>query len=94
MFKFFLPVIRMDFALCERYRYKEYDPLDCPIFAFAGSEDKAVGNPENVNVWKKYTTSSEFGRKVYDGDHFYFERNVEDITGIINETAKKIIAEI
>lgn len=94
LFKFFLPVIRMDFALCERYRYKEYDPLDCPIFAFAGSEDKAVGNPENVNVWKKYTTSSEFGRKVYDGDHFYFERNVEDITGIINETAKKIIAEI
>ena len=33
-------------------------------------------------------------QKVYDGDHFYFERNAEDITAIIGKTAKKIIEKI
>ena len=94
LFKFFLPVIRMDFTLCEKYRYKEKPPLDCPIFAFAGSEDKEGGDPEKINLWKKYTTSEIFSTKVYDGDHFYFERNAEDITAIIGKTAKKIIEKI
>ena len=51
-------------------------------------------HPEKINLWKKYTTSEIFSTKVYDGDHFYFERNAEDITAIIGKTAKKIIEKI
>ena len=50
-----------------------------------------MGDPEKVNVWRKYTTNEEFHRIVYDGDHFYFERNIEDITSIIGKIANKII---
>ncbi len=85
LFQFFLPIIRKDFALCEAYRYQEEKPLNCPIYAFCGDADKAIKNITLVDLWKNYTTSADFTKKVYEGNHFYFERNAENICHIIEE---------
>ena len=65
----FFPTLRADFAVCERYRYREEMPLECPITVFGGSRDEERP-PELLQEWRRETSGS-FALHMFPGDHFF-----------------------
>jgi medium-chain acyl-[acyl-carrier-protein] hydrolase len=64
-----LPIVRSDFQMHETYAYRESAPLDCPISAFGGLQDRHV--PEaDLRAWRAQT-SADFSLKMFPGDHFF-----------------------
>ncbi len=64
-----LPTLRSDFAICEGYVYHLDSPLNVPISAFAGTEDR-LASPSTVAEWRGQTRSS-FKLRSFPGDHFF-----------------------
>lgn len=64
-----LPILRADIATVESYRFQEGEPLNCPITAFAGSQDKSV-NWDQLVAWKRQT-SQRFAMHILPGGHFF-----------------------
>ena len=67
--KIFLPMLRADFTVDETYLYREEEPLNIPITAFSGSEDKEAHAFE-MKGWKKQT-SLDFRQYEIPGNHFF-----------------------
>lgn len=66
-----LPTLRADFELCETYAYQSEAPLECPITAFNGLQDKNVSR-EEANAWSEQTKAT-FKLRMFPGDHFYLK---------------------
>ncbi|GAA3246071.1 thioesterase II family protein [Dactylosporangium siamense] len=64
----YLPVLRADMAMVERYVPEPGPPLTCPVSAYVGAGD-TVSTPEDVDGWAA-VTSGRFDRRVLPGDHF------------------------
>ncbi len=64
-----LPSLRADFTLCERYRYVDDAPLSCPMIALGGVQDGHV-RPSDLRAWSAHTLSS-FRMHMLPGGHFY-----------------------
>jgi len=64
-----IPLLRADFSVCETYDYRQSPPLDCPITAYGGLEDKDVSR-EQLEAWREQTISS-FKLRMLPGDHFF-----------------------
>lgn len=64
-----LPVLRADFALLETYVYTPKPPLDYPISAFGGLQDREVSCDE-LEAWREQTNSA-FSLQMLPGDHFF-----------------------
>lgn len=64
----FLPVLRADLEMNERYEHVEEEPLDVPITAFAATEDERAA-PDEVAGWAAHTTRG-FALVTVDGGHF------------------------
>jgi surfactin synthase thioesterase subunit len=83
----FTPILRNDFKMLEKYLYKEKkDKIQCDISILNGKEDDIT--LEELFSWKSH---GDKGVKVYnfEGNHFFINTNVEDITKIINTTLVK-----
>jgi medium-chain acyl-[acyl-carrier-protein] hydrolase len=65
----FLPTLRADIAVIESYRWREEAPLDLPISAFAGLDDRSV-TLENLLAWRRHT-ARDFRLELLPGDHFF-----------------------
>lgn len=63
------PILRADFALRETYAYVADAPLDCPITAFGGMQDREVGEAALL-AWQEQTSRS-FRHQMLPGDHFF-----------------------
>ena len=80
-----MPMIRGDYVLCEKYRFKPSDiQLTCPIVAMYGKEDHNLPT-DGVKNWADYTSPANFELIAFDGDHFYFEQNKEAISQLISD---------
>ncbi|HVX40340.1 MAG TPA: thioesterase domain-containing protein [Gemmatimonadaceae bacterium] len=66
---FFLPLLRADMTLCERYVYREEPPLDVPITAFGGATDPDA-TPEELAAWAHETTAG-CALRTFPGGHFF-----------------------
>lgn len=66
-----LPTLRADFSICGTYTYLNQPPLDCPISAFAGTEDSTETH-ELIQNWKEQTYSS-FSLSSLPGNHFFIQ---------------------
>ncbi|MFZ0658333.1 MAG: alpha/beta fold hydrolase [Candidatus Binataceae bacterium] len=64
-----LPLLRADFAVYETYEYSTEPPLDCPISAFGGMQDRRVSNAD-LEGWHAQTKAS-FSLQMFQGDHFF-----------------------
>ncbi|HEV3321526.1 MAG TPA: alpha/beta fold hydrolase [Solirubrobacteraceae bacterium] len=64
----FLPLLRADLAVDESYEYESQTPLEVPIVAFAGEDDR-VAHPADVACWREQT-SSAFRMHLLAGGHF------------------------
>lgn len=69
MLALFLPTLRADFTLVERYAYTPDAPLDCPIVAFGGQQDTRVP-PEVLQGWQ-HETRGTFDMHMLPGGHFF-----------------------
>lgn len=77
----YIPIIRADMAICEKYIYSYQTPLPVPIHMFGGFDDITV-TPEELLGWRKQTTSN-FVCHIYDGGHFYLVNHLDEIFSII-----------
>jgi len=83
LMEMYLPILRADFAVDETYVYSEDNPLDCPISAFGGSEDKEA-NREELDAWRQHTLSS-FTLQMFQGDHFFLKSSQSLLLDSISE---------
>ena len=84
LLQLFTPILRNDFKMLEKYIYKEKkDKIKCDVSIFNGKEDDIT--LEEILAWKYHTDK---GFKVYnfEGNHFFINNNIENITKIINQT--------
>jgi surfactin synthase thioesterase subunit len=83
----FLPILRADFEMLEKYRF-QYDDfkLHCNITVLNGKEDRLVSF-EDIKKWEAITHGS---CRFYEflGGHFFINNYKDEICKIINETLK------
>ncbi|MEW5989007.1 MAG: alpha/beta fold hydrolase [Chloroflexota bacterium] len=64
-----LPILRADFTLVETYTYQPDEPLNCPISALGGVQDKDATR-EELDALRQQTRRA-FSLRMFAGDHFY-----------------------
>ncbi|MFJ5276803.1 alpha/beta fold hydrolase [Streptomyces parvulus] len=81
LMELYIPVIRADYTILDRYTATESDPLECPILALFGSEDSDADRAA-VDGWRGHTRASfEVGR--ITGDHFFLHASESEVTSAI-----------
>nr|WP_279510074.1 thioesterase domain-containing protein [Actinomadura sp. 7K507] len=76
-----LPALRADFAWIKAYRYRPEPPLDVPVTAFAGSDDREFP-PAKMAGWARHTTSG-FRLHTLAGGHMFLHDQAERMAAII-----------
>lgn len=71
------PILRADFALRETYAYVADMPLECPITAFGGMQDREVGETALL-AWQEQT-SRLFRLRMLPGNHFFLHSSQADL---------------
>jgi medium-chain acyl-[acyl-carrier-protein] hydrolase len=66
---FYLPCLRADFALCERFVPRPGATIDCPLTVLGGTEDADV-SPDDLEAWRPVTTSA-FASCTFAAGHFF-----------------------
>lgn len=64
-----LPVIRADLTVASTHKYASEPPLECPIAAFGGLDDRWVDEAQ-LAEWR-IQTSATFTLKMFPGNHYY-----------------------
>lgn len=80
LFYFFEPIIRADFELIEKKNLNSESPVNAPIYALMGSEEKQV---DKISNWGNYTNST-FHFEIMEGDHFFIYKDTHKIIDILN----------
>jgi medium-chain acyl-[acyl-carrier-protein] hydrolase len=81
LMRMFVPILRADFALVETYRYRSEPPLDCPLTAFAGAEDRTA-SPSALERWREHTRVA-FELQTIEGGHFFLQTARPTVTAAI-----------
>ncbi len=79
--QFFLPTIRADFSMIEKYQDMRKKALACRITGFFGAYDRFVKGTSD-QAWKQYTTK-DFNSYTYDGSHFFIREYEDEIVSTI-----------
>ncbi len=77
-----LPILRADFALYEDYVYVPDFPLNCPIMAFGGLEDRKVSH-RDLEAWRDQT-SVAFSLRMFPGDHFFLNATASPLLQVLS----------
>lgn len=84
LLQLFIPILRSDFRILENYIYREKkDKIQCDISILNGKEDDIT--LEEILAWKNHA-GRNFKVYNFEGNHFFINTNVENITNIINKT--------
>lgn len=87
LLQIFIPIIRSDFKILETYNYKEREEkLQCDVSILNGKQDSI--SLEEILTWKNHVCKC-FKFYNLEGNHFFINNNVENITSIINTTLVK-----
>ncbi|MEM1171979.1 MAG: alpha/beta fold hydrolase [Cyanobacteria bacterium P01_H01_bin.35] len=77
LMELFLPILRADFTLNEKYMYFPEAPLECPIVAFRGTNDVTV-SLQNLSQWEQHTITN-FALHEFPGGHMFFQKEPKDL---------------
>lgn len=84
LMEIFLPVIRSDFNMIEKYNYIQKDyKINCGVTILNGNRDDITLT--ELLSWKELI-QEKYKIHNLDGDHFFLESNLKNITSIINYT--------
>jgi medium-chain acyl-[acyl-carrier-protein] hydrolase len=86
LLRVFVPTIRADLAMCWSYTCRPEAPLDCPIAAYGGADDRTVP-VEYLRAWARHTTA-RFSMQLYEGHHFFV---VEQRTALLRAIAAELL---
>ena len=75
--KVFLPILRADVELLEKYKEVMSEPLDCPISVFGGKSDPAISKGM-LSGWRT-RTNAVFMQHEFPGEHFYLNLEREAV---------------
>lgn len=89
LMQIYVPILKADFAMCENYSYIASSPLSCPIVAFGGSDDIEVSESQ-LNMWGEQT-ADRFDKHIVSGDHFFIDKEMPFILGIIQKELLKLV---
>ncbi|MCY1078994.1 thioesterase II family protein [Archangium lansingense] len=78
-----LPSLMADTAICESYQYVEEVPLECPVFAFRGSEDYV--QEHHLDAWRELTRGP-FTARAFLGDHFFLRDTPRGLLQALRKT--------
>jgi medium-chain acyl-[acyl-carrier-protein] hydrolase len=79
----FLPLLRVDLTVLERYQHAADAPLDCPLTAVGGDRDPNVAAAA-LDGWRQHTRGA-FRREIVAGDHFFIQSNQARLIALIGE---------
>jgi acyl transferase domain-containing protein/surfactin synthase thioesterase subunit/acyl carrier protein len=77
-----LPVVRAEFEMASKYRYRREAPWNFPITCFKGEDDLYVTRADILS-WSRFTTSS-FQVHIRQGEHFLLVDDCDFIMRTIN----------
>jgi medium-chain acyl-[acyl-carrier-protein] hydrolase len=77
----FLPALRADLGLLDRYRHRDEPPLATPITALYGTGDR-VEDPADVRAWREHT--DRFEVHPVPGGHFFHREAVDEVADRLN----------
>jgi medium-chain acyl-[acyl-carrier-protein] hydrolase len=84
----FLPTMRADFTLLDRYRYREEPPLDIPLTSWHGREDR-IEDESDVRAWSEHTTGP-FQFRQMPGGHFFLRDSSDEVADGLNAILRTI----
>lgn len=87
LMELFLPTLRGDFTLLDRYRWSGGDPLGIPITALYGRQDTLVAR-EDVLAWREHTTGP-FDVVAIAAGHFFLREAPDDVTGVVGGVLRR-----
>src|SRR5262249_49270404 len=77
-----LPVVRAEFEMASKYRYRREAPWNFPITCFEGEDDLYVTRADILS-WSRFTSSS-FQIQIRQGEHFLLVDDRDFILRTIN----------
>lgn len=87
LLQIFLPIIRSDFKILETYNYKERkEKIHCDVSILNGKQDSI--NLKEILAWKDHVCG-DFKIHNFEGNHFFINTNVKNITKVISNTLVK-----
>lgn len=89
VFNEMLPSLRADILLGKRYKYYEEAKFDCPVIAFAGTDDK-VFTDEQVRSWEDQA-GGEFKFIKVNGGHLFCRDNKEDLLELMSAEIAEVV---
>jgi medium-chain acyl-[acyl-carrier-protein] hydrolase len=87
-----LPTLRADFAVIETYAYTAESPLNCPITAFGGLQDRELSY-ENLEAWREQTQAS-FSLNMLRGDHFFLHSAQPSLLQFLSQELHQTVSEV
>lgn len=81
LLKFFLPMLKADFTMIERYCLEKVIPLQCPILGLGGTLDKEA-DKTSMDKWREYTKNS-FNLFMFEGGHFFIKDKQKEVCNTI-----------
>ncbi|WP_455794971.1 thioesterase II family protein [Clostridium butyricum] len=88
--EFFLPILKNDIKIIEEYKYEERnEKISCDISKLNGEDDNIT--QDEILEWRNHT-SKNCNIYNFEGDHFFINNNLEEITGLIKATLSNNVA--
>ncbi|MEM6614734.1 MAG: thioesterase II family protein [Cyanobacteria bacterium P01_C01_bin.72] len=87
-----MPTLRADFAVVDTYKYTAEPPLNCPITAFGGLQDREVSY-EELKAWKEQT-KGKFSLQMLPGNHFFIHSAQSQLLQYLSQSLSIIIDNI
>src|SRR5262249_13714584 len=82
-----IPLLRADFQLCDTYCCDTEEPLDCPIVAFGGLDDRKATR-DQVRSWQRHTRG-RFAVRMLPGDHFFVKSSKVELLRAIADDLRQ-----
>lgn len=82
----FLPLLRADFKIDEKYQDTKGEKLDSPILALMGDKDEEMQIEELIK-WQEYT-NSHFTYRYVEGKHMFVNTSLKSVIQEINNFIK------
>ena len=87
-----LPTLRADFTVVDTYTYTAEPPLDCPITAFGGLQDREV-NYEELEAWRSQTIAG-FSLHMLRGNHFFIHSAQSELLKYLFQSLSILVDEV
>jgi surfactin synthase thioesterase subunit len=81
-----LPVLRADFAVCEKYSYRQDHPLFCGLTVFGGRDDPHVP-PADLEDWRM-ETAAECEVRLFQGGHFFIRTAAAEVLEAVSNAVQ------